>query len=166
MCSLCCTIADTYRRWFWKVSPRVDRVGVLVVRDGVAIGIASYRRWHISKCTNCVCFSLGIEEGKTGSSGPELTHLQSAMDPSRSVPALVETFVERARFRRTVYRAANWQPLGETRGAAAANPPRHNGCFGNAPAIVPRSRRATTSEPAVLSSSSGPSGSVGHRTCR
>jgi hypothetical protein len=30
--------------------------------------------------------------------------------------ALVETFVERARFRGTVYRAANWQPLGETRG--------------------------------------------------
>ena len=30
--------------------------------------------------------------------------------------ALVETFVERARFRGTVYRAANWQHLGETRG--------------------------------------------------
>jgi hypothetical protein len=30
--------------------------------------------------------------------------------------ALVETFVERARFRGTVYRAANWQRLGETRG--------------------------------------------------
>jgi hypothetical protein len=30
--------------------------------------------------------------------------------------ALVETFVERARFRGTVYRAANWQPLGATRG--------------------------------------------------
>jgi hypothetical protein len=30
--------------------------------------------------------------------------------------ALVETFVERARFRGTVYRAANWQYLGETQG--------------------------------------------------
>ena len=29
---------------------------------------------------------------------------------------LVETFVERARFRGTVYRAANWQRVGETRG--------------------------------------------------
>jgi hypothetical protein len=29
---------------------------------------------------------------------------------------LVESFVERVRFRGTVYRAANWQPVGETRG--------------------------------------------------
>jgi hypothetical protein len=30
--------------------------------------------------------------------------------------ALVETFVERDRFRGTVYRAANWQPVGATQG--------------------------------------------------
>jgi Domain of unknown function (DUF4338) len=101
--------------WFgsaaWKCSARDQFIGwTAAEREGNLWRITNNYRYLILPWVRCRHLGSWIL-------GQVLRRLSADWERKYGHPVgLVETFVERARFRGTVYRAANWQHVGETRG--------------------------------------------------